>query len=141
MICCSYRQFQTNDFHTSLISRLIETILYSFDNEINHLCRLNLIQTFTLPTHSSLLSQPHFLISPSASAVDASCQQIEFSNARLSDHPIPRLTLHYPQGCGSLAVCSPNSTNCGRSSRSVEPSTFVSIYSAALFRILIIIFL
>lgn len=56
MICCSYRQFQTNDFHTSLISRLIETILYSFDNEINHLCRLNLIQTFTLPLHTPLFS-------------------------------------------------------------------------------------
>lgn len=49
------------------------------------------------------------------------------------------LTLHYPQGHGSSSVRSPHPTNCGWCSFSVEPSTFVSIYSRLFFRIPIII--
>lgn len=57
-----------------------------------------------------------------------------------SDLPRSRLTLEYSASCGSSTPRSPNPTNCGWSRRCVEPSTFVSLYSSALFRILIIIF-
>lgn len=90
-----------------------------------------------------LLPQPCFLVSPSASAVVGSlprANKVGFLMPCSKIAQFSHLTLHYPQGCGSSAARSPNPTNCSRSSCSVEPSTFVSIYSSALFRFLIIIF-
>lgn len=91
---------------------------------------------FSLSFH--FLSPQHLFIPPSVSAVVGSSPPranrislLTRSSAITHFLMWPCVT---PRGCGSSAVCSPNSTNCVWGSCSVELSTLVSFYSAAAFQ-------